>query len=98
MKTTFKKIKIKIKKFFKKFWQNLTLLFLLILILDLVFVGFLFFKYYFKKEEKSFFFSELKINQNIFQKLSLEWEKRIKIYEQIPKNKYSDPFLKINLK
>ena len=87
-----KKIKPGIVKVLNKFWQNLYLLMILLLVLDLVLGGIFFSKYYLRKEEKPQKYISIKINENLIEEFSLEYQNREKIFKEIEKKEYLDPF------
>ena len=90
-----KKIKPGIVKVLNKFWQNLYLLMILLLVLDLVLGGIFFSKYYFEKEEKPQKYIPIKVNEDLIEEFSLEYQNREKIFNKVEKKEYLNPFQRI---
>ena len=91
--TILKKIKSGAIKILKKLWYNLILLMLFLLILDLIFGGIFFFKYYFlAKEKEPETYIPLRINKALMENFSAEFQKREKIFNNTEKKEYPDPF------
>ena len=93
MNIIIKKIKAGVIKILKKLWQNLVFLMIFLLILDLIFGGIFFFKYYLlAEEEEPQVILPLKINQGLMEKVSSGWQEREIIFKAAAEKEYSDPF------
>ena len=94
MKIEIKKIKEKLSKILRKFWQNLFLVLLLLLLLDLILGGIFFWQYYLKPKgtEAPCFVKPLKISQSSIEKVSSGWLQREAIFEKAAEKQYPDPF------
>jgi len=99
MKIEAKKIKEKLSKILKRFWQNLFLVLALLLLLDLILGGIFFWQYCFRTQEEKvpYFVKPLKINQALMEKVSEEWTKRESIFQEALEKEYPDPFRGIGL-
>ncbi|MDI6883308.1 MAG: hypothetical protein QMC93_02435 [Patescibacteria group bacterium] len=87
------KIKKIISKVLKEFWQNLFLVLIFLLILDLIIGGIFFFEYYLKEKRGEFQVPPaLKINQNLLNKFSSDWQDREINFERAKEKEYLDPF------
>ena len=94
--TIIKKVKNTVIKILKKLWQNLILLMIFFLVLDLIFGGIFFFKYYLlAKEKEPQVYIPLKINQTLMEKFSSEWQNREKIFKAAEEKEYPNPFQEI---
>ena len=85
-----------VKRFFSKildtFANHLFLIFLLLLLLDSILIGYLFFKY--STQEDVLFFQgySVGLDQEVFNNVSREWGDREKLFEMVDPNKYLDLF------
>jgi cbb3-type cytochrome oxidase subunit 3 len=89
------KIKKDIKfssKIINIFAKNLFLIFLLLLLVDSILIGYLFFKY--SIQEKEIFLQDYSIglNQEILNKVSEEWAERESLFQLVNFNQYLDLF------
>lgn len=93
MEIKISKIKENLNKVLKKFWQNLFLILILLLVLDLILGGIFFWKYYLRAQEKEpQVILPLKINQALMEKVSEKWAEREAIFGKAAEKEYSDPF------
>lgn len=85
-----------IKRFFPKildiFANHLFLIFLLLLLLSSILIGYLFFKY--SIQENDIFFQDYSVglNQEVLNNVLKEWGQREKLFEMADSDKYLDLF------
>lgn len=91
MNTTIFKIKNFLIETLYKIWQNLWLVLVLLLIIDFIISGFLFFRYCFK-QEKIETYSPISINQNLVNGFLFEYQNRESFFRKIETKTYLDPF------
>ncbi|MBZ9572716.1 hypothetical protein KJA17_00770 [Patescibacteria group bacterium] len=93
MKIKINKVKENLIELLKKFWQNLFLILILLLVLDLILGGIFFWKYYLRPQEKELqIIPPLKISQGLMEKVSGEWARRESIFKEAEEKEYPDPF------
>jgi len=94
MEIKISKSKEKLLKLLKKFWQNLFLVLILLLVLAFALGGIFFWKYYLRvQEEKApLYVKPLKINQVLMEKVSGEWVQRETISKTAEEKQYPDSF------
>jgi hypothetical protein len=85
-----------IKRYFSKtlgiFANHLFLIFLLLLLLDSVLIGYLFFKYSVQEDNIPFQGYTVGLNQEVLNNVLEEWGDREKLFEMVDSNKYLDLF------
>lgn len=87
------KIKESLLALLKKLWRNLFLMMILLLLLDLILAGILFNKYYLKVEqEKVQPPIPLKINENLLNQFSSEWQRREEVFQAAASRPYPNLF------
>lgn len=91
MKNIIFKIKKSLVKTAEKMWQDVYLLFFLFLILDII-IGFGFFLKYYLYQEKIEAYPLPKINQDLLNDFSAEFQKREQNFKNADNKTYSDPF------
>ena len=83
-------------RFFSKilniFANHLFLIFLLLLLLDSILIGYLFFKYSIQENDISFQDYSVGLNQEVLNNVLKEWGEREKLFEMADFNKYLDLF------
>ena len=79
-------------KIFDIFANHLFLIFLLLLLLDSILIGYLFFKY--SIQENDIFFQDYSVglNQEVLNNVLREWGEREELFEMVDSNKYLDLF------
>ncbi len=91
MKIIIFKIKKGLIKTLKKIWQNVFLLLFLFLILDLI-IGVGFFLKYYSEQEKPEDYSILRVNQDLLDNFSSEFQKREENFKNTENKTYLDLF------
>ena len=85
-----------IKRFFSKilntFANHLFLIFLLLLLLDSILIGYLFFKYSTQEDILSFPSYSVGLDQEVLNNVLREWGDRENLFEMVNPNKYLDLF------
>ncbi len=93
MKIKGKKIKQGVRNIFKKLFQKIYLIFVLLVILNLILGEFFFWKYYLKAEEKEIEIpSSLKIDQTLLNKFSLNQREREELFKAALNKDYPELF------
>ncbi len=96
MKIKNKNIKKIFFKILNKFWQNLFLILIALLLLDAIIGAFYFFHYSSKVEkEESGFYLPLDVNRNLIDNLLADYQKRQILFEDAKEKTYPDLFQKI---
>lgn len=87
------KIKKPLIKLLKKFWKNLFLILIFLLLLDLILGGIFFQIFYLRAQEKEpQIILPLKINQVLLEKFSSQYSERESIFKESENKEYPDPF------
>ena len=93
MKLRGEKIKKGVINILKKFSQNLWLFLVFLLILDLLFGGIFFWKYYLQAKAREVQRAAyLRINQALMERFSEEWAQRERIFQQAETKEYPNLF------